>query len=261
MALGLERDGGPAYHMMKGVARHMSAHPQRGRAVQRRQSGGTRTFYMILAGIVIIGIAVLGIVVLSARRSTAGSSPLLNRPPLNAPVGQTPEGYWYKGKPDAPVTVIEYGDFQCPYCGLFANTQSLAIDHDYVETGKIKYVFHDFPLPMHANAVAAAEAARGAGDQNAFWAMHDMLFAKQQEWSDLSDPSSRFADYAQQLKLDRAAFTSALASGKYQTVIAQAQQDGVNAGINATPTFVINGQQYESSQLRAAIDAALAAKQ
>jgi len=239
----------------------MSVHPQRGRAVQRPHSGGgTRTFYMILAGIVVIGIAVLGIVVLG-RPNTAGTSPLLNRPPLNAPVGQTPEGYWYKGKPDAPVTVIEYGDFQCPYCGLFANTQSLAIDHDYVETGKVKYVFHDFPLPMHANAVAAAEAARSAGDQNAFWAMHDMLFAKQQEWSDLSDPSSRFADYAEQLKLDRAAFTNALASGKYRAAIEQAQQDGVNAGINATPTFVINGQQYQAPQLRAAIDAALAAKQ
>src|SRR3954471_6337940 len=118
-------------------------------------------FYAIFALIIVVG------VVLLAVRARQGS-PLApsNVPvdqavrPLNAPVGQTADGYWFKGNADAPVTVVEFGDFQCPSCGAAFQTLEPGLDQDYVETGKIQFVFHDFPLPQHANAVPAAQAAR-----------------------------------------------------------------------------------------------------
>lgn len=238
----------------------MSVRQQRGRAARRRSSAAPRTFYAILAIIAVIGVAAIGVFALRARQGPASAGALLNRPPLSAPTGQTPEGFYYKGNPEAPVTVIEYSDFQCPFCGRFATTQALALDQNYVETGKIKYVFHDYPLQQHGNAVPAAEAARCAGDQGAFWPMHDILFANQAQWSDITQPLAQFTAYAEQLKLDRATFTQCMSAGKYTAAIQQAQQAGNQIQIPGTPTFIINGQQYDSQQLQPAIDAALAQK-
>jgi protein-disulfide isomerase len=238
----------------------MSVHQRRGRGVQRQPSGVPRAFYILLAIIAVVGVAALGIVALRARQPVVTSGALLNRPPLTAPTGQTPEGYYFKGQPNAPVTVIEYSDFQCPFCGAFATSQELAIDSAYVETGKIKFVYHDYPLPQHGNAVPAAQAARCAGDQNAFWSMHDMLFANQDQWSESAQPIPQFIAYAEQLKLDRAAFASCMSSGKHAAAIAKAQQEGDQIRIPGTPTFVIDGKQYEAQELQSAIDAALAAK-
>lgn len=233
----------------------MSTHQQRGRAVQKRSP--LRTFYIIIGVVAIIGIAALGSIALRSGQSVASPSTLLNRSPLNAPTGRTADGYYSKGQPNAPVTLIEYSDFQCPFCGAFASDAELSIDRDYVETGKLLYVFHDFPLQQHPNAVPAAEAARCAGDQNAFWPMHDLLFATQNQWENNQQPQSQFVSYAQQLKLDSGAFTQCLASGKHTAEITKAQQEGEQIQIPGTPTFVINGKQYSADQIRGVIDAAL----
>jgi protein-disulfide isomerase len=237
----------------------MSVRQQRGRVANRKRGGGVpRSFYIILAVVAVVGIAALGTIALRARQNTAVSGNAIERPALTAPTGQTPDGYYYKGYPDAPVTVVEYSDFQCPFCGRFANSQALTIDKNYVETGKIKYVFHDYPLQQHPNAIPASQAARCAGDQKAFWPMHDMLFANQAQWEDLGQPQAQFGAYAEQLKLDGAAFNQCLSSGKYAAAIAQAQQEGNQARIPGTPTFIVDGQQLDASQLQGAIDAALA---
>jgi protein-disulfide isomerase len=238
----------------------MSVRQQRGRAVQRQRRGAPRTFYIILAVVAVIGVAAIGTVALRSRQSAATPGALINRPPLTAPTGQTPEGFYYKGNPDAQVTVIEYSDFQCPFCGRFATSQALTLDQNYVETGKIKYVFHDYPLQQHPNAIPAAAAARCAGDQNAFWPMHDLLFANQNQWENLGDPQPQFAAYADQLKLNRDTFTQCMTSGKHTAAIQKAQQEGNQIQIPGTPTFVIDGKQYDSQQLQPAIDAALASK-
>jgi protein-disulfide isomerase len=238
----------------------MRTQSQRGRAVRAHHGSNLRPFYILLALIAIVGVAALATVGLRARQSSAPGGAALDRPSLSAPTGRTPDGYYYKGQPDAAVTVVEYSDFECPYCGRFATGLALAIDRDYVETGKIRYIFHDYPLPKHANAIAASEAARCAGDQNAFWPMHDTLFANQAQWSESAQPLPQFGAYAKQLKLDGAAFTQCMNNGKYTAAIRQAQQDSNQAQIPGTPTFVIDGKQYDSSQLQGAIDAALAAK-
>jgi protein-disulfide isomerase len=218
-------------------------------------------FYALFGLIVVAGVALLAV---RARQGTAlapSSIPVDQAVrPLNAPTGQTSDGYWYKGQADAPVTVVEFGDFQCPSCGAAFRALEGGIDRDYVETGKVMFVFHDFPLPQHANAVPAAQAARAAGAQGKFWAMHDLLYSRQAEWENDSNVIPRLEGYAAELGLDQQAFNQALESQQYAGTIQAAIQDANRQGISATPTYLVDGKAVDASGLRAAIDAALKAQ-
>ena len=231
----------------------MSTRSQRGRAVQKKRRNSIGLFYALLAVIAIAGVAVL------ATANQRPSTDPNGRPRITTavPLDTLPA----RGKADAPVTVVEYADFRCPACGTFATTMEAGIVKDYIDTGKVRFVFHDFPLPQHANAIPAAEAARSAADQGAFWPHHDLLYAKQAEWENSSEPLALFAAYAEQLKLDRSKFEAAYNSHTHQATIMQLYQDSSNGGVNQTPTFVIDGKAYYANELRAAIDAALTAKQ
>jgi protein-disulfide isomerase len=228
---------------------------------------------MLLGAVALVGIVALGAVALRSGQSAATpATPAApaDRPALDMPIGQTPEGFWYKGKPDAPVAVVEYADFQCPGCGYFANQLEQRLIADYIETGRAHLVFQDYPLPGHPNAIPAAEAARCAGDQAAFWPMHDLLFAAQQQWATLSQPLQQFGVYAEQLKLDRATFEQCMTSAKHHDFVLKAQQAGDQLGLPGTPSFAVNGALIDTQgvrtvdeiadRLRQAIDAALTAK-
>lgn len=238
----------------------MSARSQRGRAATRQRRSPLPVFYIILGLIAIVGVAAIGTIALRGRSTPTTSTGTTVDRVLNAPTGQTPEGYFYKGKPDAPVTVVEYSDYQCPFCGRFATSAELQVDADYVETGKIKYVFHDYPLQQHPNAIPAAIAARCTGDPKLFWEMHNLIFANQAQWENLGDPTQQFLAYARQLKINESTFQSCLSSQTQRTFVEKAVQEGNQVKIPGTPTFFVNGQQVGSdpAQLRAAIDAALA---
>ena len=158
------------------------------------------------------------------------------------------------------MTVVEYADFQCPGCGAFATQMEAQFTRDYVDTGKVRMLYHDFPLQQHPNAIPAAEAARCAAQQNTFWPMHDMLFAQQDAWSTQSQPLAAFLGYAKTLKLDSTAFQSCMEQHSTRPAVLAARQDSMNANIMQTPTFVINGRQYDAAQLRGAVDAALGAQ-
>jgi protein-disulfide isomerase len=227
----------------------MSTRSQRGRLAQKKRGSSMSIFYAVLAIIAIAGLALLASVL---RRPSADSS---SRSSITSaiPLDTLPA----RGKADAPVTVVEYADFQCPACGDFATTVEAGILKDYVDTGKVRFVFHDFPLPQHANAIPAAEAARSAADQGAFWPYHDLLYAKQAEWENSPQPLELFAAYAEQLKLDRGKFEAAYNSHAHRATIVQLYQDSSNGGVNQTPTFAIDGKAYYANELRAAIDAAL----
>jgi protein-disulfide isomerase len=231
----------------------MSTRSQRGRVAQKKRGSSIGIFYVVLAAIAIVGVALLAI---ASLRPNADIS---NRPSITTsiPLDTLPA----RGKADAPVTVVEYADFQCPACGVFATTMEAGIVKDYIDTGKVRFVFHDFPLPQHANAIAAAEAARSAADQGAFWPYHDLLYAKQAEWENSPQPLVLFAAYAEQLKLDRGKFEATFNSHTHQEAIMRLYEDASNGGVNQTPTFVIDGKAYYANELRAAIDAALKVKQ
>ncbi|MEE8403600.1 MAG: thioredoxin domain-containing protein [Candidatus Hydrothermarchaeaceae archaeon] len=144
------------------------------------------------------------------------------------------------GPEDAPVTIIEFSDYQCPYCQKFWSQTLPQIKAEYIDTGKVKFVYRDFPLSGHANAQKAAEATECADDQEKFWAMHDIIFAGQTVWSS-GDAVSIFKGYASELELDEADFASCLDSGKYMEEVQKDLQDGVKAGVRATPAIFVNG--------------------
>jgi protein-disulfide isomerase len=158
------------------------------------------------------------------------------------------------GRSDAPITLVEYGDFECPYCGR-AYPLVQAVQRRFGE--HLRFVFRHFPLTqIHPHAAHAAEAAEAAGAQGAFWAMHDMLFAHQDALDD-----GHLAGYASSLGLDVARFGRELAEGVYAPIVRQHFLSGVRSGVNGTPTFFINGIRHDDAwdvpALTAAIDRAL----
>jgi protein-disulfide isomerase len=143
-------------------------------------------------------------------------------------------GETFRGDSGARVAIIEYADFECPYCGEFERETFPQILSDYIATGKLKYFYRDLPLPMHARAMPAARAARCAGEQGKYWEMHDSLFARQEA---LSTPA--LLDRAQTLGLDTAKFTECQSSQKYVDDIQNSMSEAQQMRIDGTPTFFV----------------------
>ena len=154
------------------------------------------------------------------------------------------------GDPDAPVTIVEYTDYQCPYCMRHATETLPRIISEMVETGRVRYIVKDFPLDtIHPEARPAAVAARCAGEQDAYWEMHHELFARQQEWGGLGTAAADFfTTVAKGLSLDGAAFAECMAGGRHDAVIQANQDEGVALGVRGTPGFFINGFPISGAQ-------------
>ncbi len=160
-----------------------------------------------------------------------------------------------RGPEDAAVTIVEFSDFQCPYCARFQEETLPQILSEYGD--QVRFVYRDFPLTsLHANALKAAEASECADDQGKYWEYHDLLFQNQ---TALDDESLK--GYAASLELDAATFDDCLASGKYTQEVAKDLQDGTEAGVQGTPSFFVNGMPIRGAQpyqaFQAAIEAAL----
>ncbi len=159
------------------------------------------------------------------------------------------------GDPNAPITIIEFSDFQCPFCARF-NTQTLPlILEEYIEQGKVKLVFRDFPIQsIHPNALPASVAAECANEQNKFKEMHDMLFDNQNEWSTQEPVNalSLFNQYATEIKLEQESFESCLTGGKYIEEIRKDLEDGRDYGVSGTPGFFIGNDELGYVELKGA---------
>ena len=138
------------------------------------------------------------------------------------------------GKADAPITVVEFTDYECPFCRQFHLTTFHDLRKNYVDTGKIRFVTVDLPLDMHSNAHRAAVAARCAGEQNQFWAMREALISNGNRLAGDTIP-----EIARSLYMDGAAFQTCLDSGKYEDAIRATTQLSTSLGITGTPTFLI----------------------
>ena len=139
-----------------------------------------------------------------------------------------------RGNPSAPITIVEFSDYQCPFCAR-VNPTLAKIRETYGD--RVKIVFKDYPLPNHPQAPKAAEAARCAGDQNKYWEMHDAMFANQRA---LEVPSLKQA--ARAIGLDGTAFDQCLDSGKWQAAVRAGNELGEQMGVNSTPTLYVNGR-------------------
>ena len=156
------------------------------------------------------------------------------------------------GRADAPVTLVEFSDYQCPFCQRFFATTLSAIRKQYVDTGKVRYVFRDFPLDqLHPQARLAAEAVHCAGEHGKYWEMHDLLFQNQKG---LALP--QLAGHARTVGLDRATFEECLSSGRYAARVDRGLADGAAVGVQGTPTFVVGktkpGDVVEGTPIRGA---------
>lgn len=139
------------------------------------------------------------------------------------------------GKPDAPVTLVEFSDYQCPFCGRFFNQTFAALKTQYIDTGKVRYVFRDFPLDqLHPQARKAAEAAHCAGEQRKYWEMHDTMFKNQRTLK-----VENLKGFASELGLDVTAFSSCLDEGKYAAAVSQHHAAGSELGVTGTPAFFV----------------------
>jgi len=150
-----------------------------------------------------------------------------------------------KGDPDAPITIVEFSDFQCPFCARFFTETLPLIEKNYIETGKVKLVYRDFPLPdIHQNAIPAAIAAECADDQGMFWEYHDKIFENQIQWEDLDKQNvvRTFEQFAKELGLDTESFNTCLESAKYLEEVQNDLNDGVSYGVAGTPGFFIGNE-------------------
>jgi len=146
-----------------------------------------------------------------------------------------------KGSPTAPVTVYEISDFQCPFCGEFATETAPALDSEYVATGKVKWVFVNFPLSMHRNAEPAAELAMCAAKQNKFWPVHDLIFRNQSRWAGLADPTGYLLTLGATAGADRGQLQACLQDGSVRALIRADAEGSARSGAHSTPTFYIEG--------------------
>ena len=182
----------------------------------------------------------------------AGAAPNAPEAKVNVEVGNAP----LKGLSSAPVKIITFSDFQCPFCSRVLPLMK-QIEEAY--GSKVAVAFKQFPLPMHDKAELAAEAALAANEQGKFWQMHDKLFANQSNLDRVSLES-----YAKDLGLDLEKFKAALDSGRFKPQIEKDKAQGSSAGVSGTPSFVVNGKLVVGAQpfeeFKRAIDAALSAR-
>lgn len=157
-----------------------------------------------------------------------------------------------RGNPDAAITIVEFSDFQCPFCAKFHQITLPLIEQNYISTGKVNFVYRDFPIQStHPNAIPAAHTTECADDQGKFWQMHDMIFENQQTWKNLAPTDSviLFKEYAVELGLDSTEFESCMDSGKYLTEIAADLQDGREYGVTGTPAFFVGNEEIGFTKL------------
>jgi protein-disulfide isomerase len=153
-----------------------------------------------------------------------------------------------KGRADAPVTVYEMADFQCPACRMFAVTVFPILEREYVQTGKVRWVFINLPLTsIHPNAMAAAEVAMCSGRQGRFWQTHDVLYQQQDQWAKLPQPRATLVALAQRAGVERAKLLACLADGRTRAEVELDAQRAQRSGARATPSFYIEGGLLEGA--------------
>jgi protein-disulfide isomerase len=161
-----------------------------------------------------------------------------------------------KGNSEAEVTLVKYSDFQCPACAAFAPVvEQIVADHG----DRLSFEYKNFPLPIHNHAQAAAVAAEAAGQQGQFFAMHDLIFANQAEWSQAAVPGVFFAQYAEEIGLDMDEFTRHQKSSVLRDKVRDEFAEGRELGVTGTPTFFLNGQRMSFSTYAEFVDQVLSA--
>lgn len=172
----------------------------------------------------------------------------MNKPASGSTVGKpdpVTESDHILGPKDAPVTLIEFGDFQCPACGFY---YSLVKKLTTEASTTVRLVFRHFPLPQHANAWITSQAAEAAGLQGKFWEMYDLIYSHQADWSNVSDAHEILNGYAKDIGLDMVKFKADIDSNAVKTTVAKDEEEAKRIGVDSTPTFFVNGKAIVNPQ-------------
>ena len=196
-------------------------------------AGSMKGFYTALAAVALGG----GIFILSKA--------MKSKPPLTtetiAPLSVGPRGV-VEGSDSAVVQIMEFSDFECPYCARFSTIQMPDIRQRLIATGKVRWTFMHFPLQGHQKSPTAHLAAACANAQGKFWPMHDVIYQNQDEWVESRNPERTLADYARRIGLDQAPYAQCMDQrAAWGTVLAD-KQLGDSLAVNSTPTFYLNGR-------------------
>ena len=211
--------------------------------------------YLLPASIIVAAILIAGSIIYLVGSSKGNSGGTnggggQNPPPSNDSVQKQGPRDVILGEANAPVTIIEYGDYQCTYCIRFFEATEPLIRNNYVKSGKVKMVFRSFQF-LGAESELAGQAAECAKDQNNFWAYHDAIYtaeAKDGQENNGNMTKAFFVQLAKDVGLDVGKFTSCYDSGKYADTVKKSSQDASTLGVNSTPTFFVNGQQVNGAQ-------------
>ncbi|HEY9517131.1 MAG TPA: thioredoxin domain-containing protein [Gemmatimonadaceae bacterium] len=157
-----------------------------------------------------------------------------------------------QGAASAPLWIVEVSDFQCPYCRTWHEETYHTIVKEYVETGKVRLAYINFPLSGHKNAWPAAEAAMCAAAQDKFWPVHDGLFNEQEKWGGLPDPTALFDSIATRAGVDLSTYRDCISKHEMRALIQGDIDRATESGVNATPSFIIGSTMISGAQPAAA---------
>ena len=207
-------------------------------------------FYAGLGAVAVVGIALIG------RAALHRSAPPLTMDTI-APLASGPRGVTL-GSDSARVEIMEFSDFECPYCARFAVLQMPDVRSRLIETGRVRWRFVHFPLQGHLKSPTAHLAAACASEQGRFWQLHDLIYERQGEWTEDRDLVGALTNLAAQAGVDRARFDQCMSQRSAWGRVLADKALGDSIGINGTPTFFVNGRQVPDvpsfDRLRAIVD-------
>ncbi len=199
-------------------------------------TSNTKRFFMWGGFVVVVGLIIWGLIAAEQKAKREESALVL--PDQIVATDHT------KGSENAPVTLVEYGDFQCPACATYYPIVERVIAEEGGD--KVRFVFRHFPLAQHANAMPAGMASEAAGAQGKFWEMYSILYEKQRDWENAKDSKIIFTKYAEDLGLDMVKFAEDFESQYLKDRINNDYKGGAKGGVNSTPTFFVNGKKIDS---------------
>lgn len=197
------------------------------------QSLSLKSFYIGLGVIAVLGAGGIWL-----ARGGGESGPATAAP---VPVSASAFPGHTLGADTAAVEVIEYSDFQCPFCARFTILTMPDVKSRLIDAGRVRWVFRDFPLPGHPHATVAHHAAACAGEQNLFWPMHDQLYYNQGAWSRERRPGGTFRNFARAVGANMGQYEACMDEQRYAARIEATKNQGLAVGVSSTPTFVVGG--------------------
>jgi len=221
--------------------------------ILKAQGGSDRSNIFLPVSILLAGLIIAGAVLYTSSdsRKAAAIGQVAGTKQPSGIVNVSADDDAVLGNPDAPVTIIEFSDFQCPFCRKFYKETLPQIKKDYLLTGKAKLVYRDFPLTqLHPGATPAAEGAECAKEQGKFWEMHDAIFEEQEKQGSgtVQFTADDVKKWAAKIGLNTAKFNQCLDSGKYKQEVDKDVADGSAAGVTGTPAVFVNGRLVVGAQ-------------